>query len=115
METCDISLVKQEIVELIKTEPQNEDGFNMYGQSGIKTEDESDTSNSVDEILKTEIKLYESALGIMNSSIDHLTPLDKSEEDIVYHMEEEDNWAPPTRRGQLGARAAGRQDNWALK
>nr|CAD7202442.1 unnamed protein product [Timema douglasi] len=79
METCDISLVKQEIVELIKTEPQNEDEFNMYGQSGIKTEDESDTSNFVDEIVKTEIKLYESALGIMNSSIDHLTPLDKSE------------------------------------
>nr|CAD7268158.1 unnamed protein product [Timema shepardi] len=39
METCDISLVKQEIVELIKTEPQNEDEFDMFGQSGIKNED----------------------------------------------------------------------------
>nr|CAD7403133.1 unnamed protein product [Timema cristinae] len=38
METCDISLVKQEIVELIKTEPQNEYEFDMCGQSGIKTE-----------------------------------------------------------------------------
>nr|CAD7266185.1 unnamed protein product [Timema shepardi] len=79
METSDISLVKQEIVELIKTEPQNEDEFNMFGQSGIKTEDESDTSNSVDEIVKTEFKLYDSSFGIMDSNIDHFTPVDESE------------------------------------
>nr|CAD7606905.1 unnamed protein product [Timema genevievae] len=116
METCDISLVKEENIELIKTEPQNEDEFDMCGQSGIKTEvpnlvgdfkdtinygaqrfqtsdagmkspwdvflpikeqikDETDTSNSVDEIVKTEIKLYDSSLGIMNSNMD---PVDKS-------------------------------------
>nr|CAD7263693.1 unnamed protein product [Timema shepardi] len=91
METCDISLVKQEIVEHIKTEPQNEDEFDMCGQSGIKTEDESDTSNSVDEIGKTEIKLFDSSFGIMDSNIDHFTPVDKSEEDTVMHMEEEEN------------------------
>nr|CAD7572944.1 unnamed protein product [Timema californicum] len=51
-------------------------------------QDESDTSNSVDEIVKTEIKLYDSSFGIMNSNIDHFTPVDKSEEDIVLHMEE---------------------------
>nr|CAD7416904.1 unnamed protein product [Timema poppensis] len=120
METCDISLVKQEIVELIKTEPQNEDEFDMCGQSGIKTEDsnltgdfkdtinneaksfqtsdvemkspwdgflpikeqikdESDTSNSVDEMVKTEFKLYDSSFGIMDSNIDHFTPVDESE------------------------------------
>nr|CAD7205235.1 unnamed protein product [Timema douglasi] len=79
METCDISLVKQEIVELIKTEPQNEDEFDMCGQSRIKTEDESDTSNSVDEIVKTEIKLFDSSFVIMDSNIDHFTPVDKSE------------------------------------
>nr|CAD7433102.1 unnamed protein product [Timema monikensis] len=79
METCDISLVKQEIVELIKTEPQNEYEFDMCGQSGIKTEDESDTTNSVDEIVKTEIKLYDSSFGIMDSNIDHFTTVDKSE------------------------------------
>nr|CAD7405369.1 unnamed protein product [Timema poppensis] len=38
METCDISLVKKEIVELIKTEPQNEDDIDMCGQSRIKIE-----------------------------------------------------------------------------
>nr|CAD7576290.1 unnamed protein product [Timema californicum] len=38
METCDISLVKQEMVEIIKTEPQNEDEFDVCGLSGIKTE-----------------------------------------------------------------------------
>nr|CAD7449528.1 unnamed protein product [Timema bartmani] len=37
--------------------------------------DETDTSNSVDEIVKTEIKLYDSSLGIMNSNMD---PVDKS-------------------------------------
>nr|CAD7206082.1 unnamed protein product [Timema douglasi] len=120
MEACDISLVKQEIVELIKTEPQNEDEFDTCGQSGIKTEDsnlvgvfkdtindethnfqttdvkmkslwdgfliikeqikdESDTSNSVDEIVKTEFKLYDPSLGIMDSNIDHFTPVDKPE------------------------------------
>nr|CAD7203937.1 unnamed protein product [Timema douglasi] len=79
METCDISLVKQEIVEIIKTEPQNEDEFDTCGQSGIKTEDESDTSNSVDEIVKTEIKLFDSSFGIMDTNIDHFTPVDKSE------------------------------------
>nr|CAD7579410.1 unnamed protein product [Timema californicum] len=41
--------------------------------------DESDTSNSVDEILKTEIKLFDSSFGIMDSNIDHFTPVDKSE------------------------------------
>nr|CAD7427603.1 unnamed protein product [Timema monikensis] len=79
METCDISLVKQEIVELIKTEPQNENEFDNCGQSGIKTEDESDTSNSVDEIVKTEINLYDSSFGTIDSNIDHFTPVDKSE------------------------------------
>nr|CAD7603628.1 unnamed protein product [Timema genevievae] len=136
METCDISLVKEEIIELIKTEPQNEDEFNMCGQSIIKTEDstlagdfkeainyesqrfqtsdvemkspwdgfrpikeqiktpkilyiflilqdESDTSNSVDEIVKTEIKLYDSSLRIMDSKIDHFTPVDNSEYRIL--------------------------------
>ncbi|CAG2059324.1 unnamed protein product [Timema podura] len=120
MKTCDISVLKEEIVELIKTEPQNEDKFDMCGQSGIKTEDynlagdfkdtinyeaqhfqtsevemkspwdgflpikeqikdESDTSNSVDEIVKTEHKLYDSSLGIMDSNIDHYNPVYKSE------------------------------------
>nr|CAD7408063.1 unnamed protein product [Timema cristinae] len=37
METCDISIVKEETFELIKTEPQNEDEFDMCGSS-IKTE-----------------------------------------------------------------------------
>nr|CAD7264537.1 unnamed protein product [Timema shepardi] len=87
METCDIYLVKQEIVEIIKTEPQNEDEFDVFGQSGIKTEDESDTSNSVDEIVKNEIKLFDSSFGIMDTNIDHFTPVDKSEvkmnEDIL--------------------------------
>nr|CAD7460223.1 unnamed protein product [Timema tahoe] len=91
MEACDISLVKEENIELIKTEPQNEDEFNMCGLSGIKTEDETDTSNSVDEIVKTEIKLYDSSLGIMDSNIDHFSPMDNSEEDIVMHMEEEED------------------------
>nr|CAD7427600.1 unnamed protein product [Timema monikensis] len=162
METCDISLVRQEIVELIKTEPQNEDEFDMCGQSGIKTreiieliktepqnedeldtcgqsgiktedsnlagdfkdtinyeaqsfqtsdvemkspwdgflpikeqiKDESDTSNFVDEIVKTEIKLYDSSFGIMDSNIDHFTPVDKSKEDIVLYMEEDINVKP---------------------
>nr|CAD7427604.1 unnamed protein product [Timema monikensis] len=88
METCDISLVKQEIVELIKTEPQNENEFDTCGQLGIKTEDESDTSNSVDEIVKTEINLYDSSFGTIDSNIDHFTPVDKSE-DIVVLMEED--------------------------
>nr|CAD7263694.1 unnamed protein product [Timema shepardi] len=79
METCDISLLKQEIVELIKTEPQNEDEFDTCGQSGIKTEDESDTSNSVDEIVKTEIKLNDSFFGILDTNIDHFNPVDKPE------------------------------------
>nr|CAD7463436.1 unnamed protein product [Timema tahoe] len=39
MEACDISLVKKENIELIKTEPQNEDEFDIFGQSEIKTED----------------------------------------------------------------------------
>nr|CAD7459706.1 unnamed protein product [Timema tahoe] len=34
----DTSIVKEEIVELIKTEPQNEDEFEMCEQSGIKSE-----------------------------------------------------------------------------
>ncbi|CAG2059843.1 unnamed protein product [Timema podura] len=38
MDTCDTSIVKEEIVELIKTEPQNEDEFEMCEQSGIKSE-----------------------------------------------------------------------------
>nr|CAD7434937.1 unnamed protein product [Timema monikensis] len=79
METCNISLVKQEIVELIKTEPENKDEFDMCGQSGIKTEDESDNSNYVDDIVKTEIKQYDPSLRIMNSNIDHFTLVDKSE------------------------------------
>nr|CAD7435191.1 unnamed protein product [Timema monikensis] len=91
METCDISHVKQEIVELIKTEPQNENEFNMCGQLGIKTEDESITSNSVDEIVKNEIILYDSSFGTIDSKIDHFTPVDKSEEKIVLVMEEEEN------------------------
>nr|CAD7580035.1 unnamed protein product [Timema californicum] len=41
--------------------------------------DESDTSNSVDEIVKTEIKLFDSSFGILDSNIDHFTPLDKYE------------------------------------
>nr|CAD7258644.1 unnamed protein product [Timema shepardi] len=91
METCDNSLVKQEIVELIKTEPQNENEFDMFGQQGIKTEDESDTSNSVDEIVKTEFKLYDSSFGIMDSKIEHFTAVDKSEEDILETMVEQVN------------------------
>nr|CAD7268073.1 unnamed protein product [Timema shepardi] len=79
MQTFDISLMKQEIVELTKTEPQNEDEFDTCGQSGIKTEDEPDTTNFVDEIVKTEIKLYDTSFGIMDSKIEHLTPVDKSE------------------------------------
>nr|CAD7417066.1 unnamed protein product [Timema cristinae] len=43
--------------------------------------DESDTSNSVEEIVKTEIKLYDSSFGIMNSNKDHSTPVDKSEDE----------------------------------
>nr|CAD7402001.1 unnamed protein product [Timema cristinae] len=77
METCDISLVKQEIVELIKTEPQNELEFDTCGQSEIKTEDESDTSNSVHEYVKPEI--YDSSLGFMDSNINHFTMVDNSE------------------------------------
>nr|CAD7427602.1 unnamed protein product [Timema monikensis] len=91
METCDISLMKQEIVELIKTEPQNENEFDMCGQLGIKTEDESDTSNSVDEIVKNEIMLYDSSFETIDSKIDHFTQVDKSEEDIVLHMVVEGN------------------------
>nr|CAD7427601.1 unnamed protein product [Timema monikensis] len=83
METCDISLVKQEIVELIKTEPQNEDEFDTCGQSEIKTEDDSETSNSIDEIVKTEIKLYDSSFGIIDSNINHFTPVDRSEAYLV--------------------------------
>nr|CAD7416308.1 unnamed protein product [Timema poppensis] len=41
--------------------------------------DESDTSNSVDEIVKTEIKLFDSSFGIMDSNIDYFTPVVKSE------------------------------------
>nr|CAD7411280.1 unnamed protein product [Timema cristinae] len=84
METCDISLVKQEIVELIKTEPQNEDGIDMCRQSIIKTEKESDTVNFVDGIVKNEIKLYDSSFGIMDSNIDHFTPVDQSEEAYLH-------------------------------
>nr|CAD7200157.1 unnamed protein product [Timema douglasi] len=91
METCDNSLVKQEIIELIKTEPQNENEFDIFGHSGIKTEDESDTSNSVDEIVKTEFKLYDSSFGIMDSKIEHFTAVDKSEEDILETMVEQVN------------------------
>nr|CAD7413795.1 unnamed protein product [Timema cristinae] len=80
METCDISHVKQEIVELIKTEPKNEDGFDMCRLSEIKTEDESDTSHSVDEFVKNEIMLYDSSFGIVDSKIDHFTPVDKSKD-----------------------------------
>nr|CAD7401997.1 unnamed protein product [Timema cristinae] len=106
METCDISLVKQEIVERIKTEPQNEDEFDTCGQLEMKTEDDSETSNSIDEIVKTEIKLYDSSFGIIDSNINHFTPVDRSEikleqdqsilsklrqEDIVLNIEIEDN------------------------
>nr|CAD7204433.1 unnamed protein product [Timema douglasi] len=140
-----------EIVEIIKTEPQNEDEFDMCRLSGIKTErgkgvmggeyatssvgeipeqsysltqpsragnvilypgilcensllkrlqasrissafhDESETSNSVDEFVKTEIKLNDSSFGIMDLNIDHFTPVDKSEEDIVLNMVGEGN------------------------
>nr|CAD7573533.1 unnamed protein product [Timema californicum] len=86
METSDISHVKQEIVEPIKTKPNNEDGFDMFRISEIKTEDESDTSNSVDEIVETEFKLYDSSFGIMDSKIEHFTAVDKSEEYIVLDM-----------------------------
>nr|CAD7448382.1 unnamed protein product [Timema bartmani] len=114
METCDISLVKEEIVEPIKTEPQNEDEFEIktedpnlvgdftdtinYEAQRFQTldverkspwdgflpikeqiKDETDMSNSVNEIVKTEQKLYDSSLGIMDSNIDHFTPVDKSE------------------------------------
>nr|CAD7459707.1 unnamed protein product [Timema tahoe] len=59
--------------------------------------DESDTSYSVDDTVKTEIKLYDSSLGIMDSNIDHFTLVEKSEikleqdhstlsRDIVIHM-----------------------------
>nr|CAD7448461.1 unnamed protein product [Timema bartmani] len=41
--------------------------------------DETETSNSVREIVKTEIKLYDSSLGIMDSNIDHFAPVDISE------------------------------------
>nr|CAD7413050.1 unnamed protein product [Timema poppensis] len=41
--------------------------------------DESDTSNSFDEIVKDEIMLYDSSFGIMDSKLDHFTPVDKSE------------------------------------
>nr|CAD7608572.1 unnamed protein product [Timema genevievae] len=86
METCDISLVKEEIIELIKTEPQNEDEYDMCGQSGIKTEDKYDTSYSVDDIVKTEIKLYDSCIGIMDWNIEHFTPVDNSEANsLIYH------------------------------
>nr|CAD7257726.1 unnamed protein product [Timema shepardi]CAD7574335.1 unnamed protein product [Timema californicum] len=77
MVSCGISLLKQEIVDLIKTELQNEDKLDTCGQSGIKTEDESEAKNSVDEIAKAEIKLYDSSLRIMNSNRDHFTPVDK--------------------------------------
>nr|CAD7463250.1 unnamed protein product [Timema tahoe] len=68
--------------------------------------EESDTSNCVHEIVKTEIKLYDSSLGIMDLNKDYLTPVDKSEggnvelkvvlrrlrqEDIVLHKEVEGN------------------------
>nr|CAD7463435.1 unnamed protein product [Timema tahoe] len=46
-------------------------------------EDESDTSNSVDEIVKSEIKSYDSFLGIMDSNIDHFSPVDNSEYRIL--------------------------------
>nr|CAD7450820.1 unnamed protein product [Timema bartmani] len=45
--------------------------------------DESDTSNSVDEIVKSEIKSYDSFLGIMDSNIDHFSPVDNSEYRIL--------------------------------
>ncbi|CAG2062782.1 unnamed protein product, partial [Timema podura] len=45
--------------------------------------DEADTSNSVDEIVKTEIMLYDSSLGIMDSNMDLIAPVDQSEEKIV--------------------------------
>nr|CAD7399287.1 unnamed protein product [Timema poppensis] len=108
---------RQEIVGLIKAEPKNEDGYDTCRLSEIKTEvlpasvaqlanalvvssstaedgeieDEFDTSNSVDEIVKNEIMLHYSSFEIMDSKIDHLTAVDKSEEDIVVHMEEERN------------------------
>nr|CAD7267376.1 unnamed protein product [Timema shepardi] len=41
--------------------------------------DEPDTTNFVDEIVKTEMKLYDTSFGIMDSKIEHLTPVDKSE------------------------------------
>nr|CAD7266167.1 unnamed protein product [Timema shepardi] len=113
-------ILTHEIVELTKTEPQNEDEFDTSGQSGIKTEDsnkaedfkdiinyeaqrfeildverkslldgflpikeeikdESDTTNFVDEFVKTEIKLFDTSFGIMDSKIEHLTPVDRSE------------------------------------
>nr|CAD7459070.1 unnamed protein product [Timema tahoe] len=73
METCDISLVKEETVELIKTETQNEDEFDICGQQGIKTENESDAPYNVDGVVKTEMNFYDSCEGIMKSTPDHFT------------------------------------------
>ncbi|CAG2065949.1 unnamed protein product, partial [Timema podura] len=53
--------------------------------------DETDTSNSVHEIVKTEIKLNDSSLGIMDSNIDHFAPVDKSEEVFVLNIEKKGN------------------------
>ncbi|CAG2059738.1 unnamed protein product, partial [Timema podura] len=92
MDTCDISLVKEENVELIKTEPQNEDEFDMCGQSGIKTEDETDVPYNVDGVVKTEVNFYDSCVGIMKSTPDHFTLENKyqmlGKEGIVLRMEE---------------------------
>nr|CAD7401998.1 unnamed protein product [Timema cristinae] len=49
--------------------------------------DEFDTSNSVDEIVKNEIRLYGSSFGIMDSKIDHFNPADKSEVKMILIFE----------------------------
>nr|CAD7463364.1 unnamed protein product [Timema tahoe] len=91
MEACDISLVKEEIVEFIKTEPQNEDEFDMCGQSGIKTED----SNMVGDFKDTinyEAQSFLTSEVEMKSSWDGFLPIkEQIKEDIVLLTEEEGN------------------------
>ncbi|CAG2060441.1 unnamed protein product [Timema podura] len=91
MEACDISLVKEENIELIKTEPQNEDEFNMCGLSGIKTED-SNFAGDYKDTINYEAQRFQTSDVEMKFPWDGFLPIrEQIKEDIVMHMVEEED------------------------
>nr|CAD7442392.1 unnamed protein product [Timema bartmani] len=89
MEPYDISCVKEETIEFIKIEPQNDDKMYMDEKPWIKVKDESDTLDFEEVMVKTETKFYDSSLETMESTPSYYNPEIQAQEVIVWHMEGE--------------------------